>query len=289
MILRSAFQTALLCSFVLSAGCASLNFKWEPVAFDSPEAVLDIKPLEPNTAEKDGVLLRLLPQAREIQAQDHLKVYSRLKEENGLRLDLRQSIRITHQPVAGKDSFRQRTETVFDGEAGRITEELEISTRGEILRFVEGFHESKVGKFKVVNASRTPMFPEEKVKMGDKWRYQEKMDARLESFLIKEKDPTPYDRQAESELTGFASVDGRRCAVIKTVSTQQKTTTVKVLFKTITAEIKASIEETTYLDYAQGVVAAKVTRTRSHSVFPGTDLEDRGLSQSIYQITETKT
>ncbi|MDD5085852.1 MAG: hypothetical protein PHE61_07420, partial [Candidatus Omnitrophica bacterium] len=268
-------------------GCAYMSSKNEPVSFNDPALVLKITESKPTPEESNGISLRLLvPPKNEIHAEEDLKVYSQLHDGRGLSLNLRQKITVTYKPVAGKDSYIQHTVITFEGEGGKVTEALEISPRGEIVRFIEGHHKSKIGKFRILSESRTPMYPEGPVKIGDKWRYEEKVDARLESFWIKEENPTPYNLQADSQLTGFAQVNGHRCAVIKTTSTQTKTEIMKILLNTVTVDIRSAVEETAYLDYANGILIAKVTQTRSHSLFPSLNMEDDGVSQSIYRVIE---
>ncbi len=282
---KKRLQRVLGAGLLVLSGCVGLDLKSGPVSFESPAAVLNLKEVATNAEELNGVTLRLLvPAAKQIQAEEHLKLYSRLRDNHGLSLDLKQKIVTTYHPVAGKDSYIQRTVVTFE-KGGEITEDVEISPRGEIFHFIDGRHESPAGKFQVVNESRTAVYPEAPVKSGDKWNYEEKMDVRLDSFWVKEKNPTPYEVKAESQLTGFAEALGRRCAVIKTVSTESKKETMKILFKTVTADITTTIEETDYLDYAHGILAGKVTQTRSHSVFPDLKIEDDGVSQSIYHLT----
>lgn len=283
---RRIFFFAFLAA-VIFCGCAALDIKNQEVAFESPETVLNLRPLQPNARELQGITLRLLPpQSGEIHAEERLKLYSQLRGNQGMALDLSQQIKITTQPAAGKDAYVQRTVTTFNKGAGEITDAVEVSPRGEVLRFIEGRHESQAGKFEVLNMTRTPLYPEVPVKIGDKWNYSETMNVRLESFWVKEKNPEPYIMKAESTLTGFAEALGRRCAVIKTVSTQTKKMSLKVLFKAIDADITTNLEETDYLDYQRGLLIAKVTQTRSRSVFQQAKMEDQGISQAIYKVIE---
>lgn len=285
---KALFPRMFFISLFLLSGCAGLNFKSEPVYFDQPEILLNIKEVDPTPAEAAGINLRLLmPESRESRAEENLKIYSQLHDGQGMSLNLRQKITITYKPVEGKDSYIQRTVTAFEGEAGRIVEEMEITPRGEILNFIEGYHESKAGKFKILNQTRTPIYPENKVKPGDRWSYEGRIDARLDSFWIAEKNPTPYVVAAESRLTGFADLNGRHCAVIKTRTTQTKAGTLKVLFRTVTVNITAEIEETDYVDYAAGLLVGRVTKSSSRSVFPDLKMEDEGVSQAIYKTVDS--
>lgn len=262
-----------------------MDFKFESVSFVSPAEVLNIKEVEPNAQELQGIVLRLQPPPEgQLKAEENLKIYSRLKDGQGMSLDLHQQITMNFVPVPGKNSFIQRTSSLFDKGAGQITEEAEISPRGEIIQFIAGRHESQAGKFQVESQSRTPVYPQEAVKVGDEWAYDEYLKVKLDSFWVKEKDPTPYELKAKSKLTGFAEVAGRRCAVIQITSNQFKKMTLKVLFKTITAEIRTTLQVTEYFDYARGLVAAKVTQTTSDSSFPGTSIQDHGQSQSLYRL-----
>ena len=284
---RSRLFTLVCLALLFESGCAGLQFKSETVSFDSPAKILQLKEVEPNAEELNGVTLRfLVPESRELHAKERLKVYSRLKDNQGMALDLDQNVLMTFRPVEGKDSYVQRTVATFEN-GGEILEEIETSPRGEILKLIEGKHDSPAGKFNMISETRTPMVPQEAVKIGDRWTYDSSMDVRLESFWIKEQNPTPYQVKAESELTGFAEALGHRCAVIKTVSKETKNEVVKVLFKTIDATIETEIIETAYLDYKHGWIVGKVTESKSHTVFQNLKIEDHGISQSIFYVTET--
>jgi hypothetical protein len=239
----------------------------------------------PTDEESQGILLRLqMPPSGVIKAKEELEIFSQLRDGQGIHVLLHQNSKIAFSPVAGQDGFLQKTVTTFQGKGGQILEEIEVSPRGEILRLIRGHHQSPAGLFTVVSAARTPVYPEGLVKPGDSWRYEEKMDVRLKSVWVKEKNPTPYLRQVQSVLMGFAEVNGHRCAVIKSLSDAFKTGELKILFKTVILHIQTHIEETEYLDYKRGMVIARITKTTSHSASPSTGLEDHGLSQSLYTV-----
>ena len=55
----------------------------------------------------------------------------------------------------------------------------------------------------------------------------------------------------------------------------------KVFFRTIDLKIDSEIEETAYLDYEAGIVAGRITKTKSRSTSPNLPIHDEGLSQSV--------
>jgi hypothetical protein len=283
--LKPAVLTLFYLSIFLFNSCTGLDFKFEPVSFVSPAEILQIKEVQPTEQELQGIVLRIQPPASgQSTAEERLKIYSRLKDSQGMSLDLYQKITMIFKPVPGKNSFVQKTTSVFDKGAGEITEEAEFSPRGEVLKYISGRHESQAGKFQVENLTRNPVYPQEPAKIGDQWTYEEYLKVKLESFWVKELNPTPYEMKSQSTLKGFAELAGRRCAVIETTSVQSKEMTLKVLFKTITADIRTTIQETEYLDYAKEEIVGRVTLTTTDSSFPGTDIQDHGQSQSIYRL-----
>lgn len=268
--------------FFLLNGCATLHMTEAPVVFEDPLARLGVQPVEPTTEEEGGVLLRLIPQEGKAYFREENLIYANIREGRGIRLDLVMDREDTFRPGSLRDSYVLFSETVFQGQKGRLVEEKEMTVRGEILRFIRGFHDSKIGKFKILDWSRTPMFPEGPVKIGDRWSYEEKMEAKIDSFWIKELTPAPHTIKAESTLEGFALVKGARAAVIRTRAVQSKRENFKVLFKKIVFDIETEMEETLYLDYVHGKILGRVTRSRSKTTAANIPLQESGESQSIF-------
>jgi hypothetical protein len=275
---------ALLVAALLS-GCAGLQLCERDVAFEDPTERLGIQEVRPNEAEKAGVVLRFNPAPEGVRkAREDSVLYARIQSDRGLELRLAQDQTEKFRPGSRKDSYFDYRETVFEGEAGKLIDEQEVTTRGEIVKFIRGVHESKLGSIRIVAWKRTPALPEGPVKIGDAWDYDETMDARLNSWWATETDPQPYKMTASCSLAGFALVKGKRAAVVKIHATQQKRETLKVLFKRIAMDVNIDIEETDYLDYAEGVVLAKITRTRSVSSAPDYGYEDEERGQSVFSV-----
>ncbi|MBI3307504.1 MAG: hypothetical protein HYZ84_06850 [Candidatus Omnitrophica bacterium] len=269
-------------------GCVGLMFQQGPVQFDDPAVRLGIVSREPTPEEAAGITLRFLsPPGGISSAVEKTVMFAQIKNTNGLKVEMIRRQKDHYQPIEGTSHFLLKSETLIENGGGNMLEETEISDRGEIVKFIRGFHKSKIGTFQVEAWSRTPLFPEGPVKAGDTWNYEESLSLHLQSKLVKQKNPTPYVTRATSKLTGFATVKDRPVAVIQTRSSQTKQETIKVLFKTITMNIQATIDETEYFDWKNGVTVAKVTKTSSFSSTPKGEFTDTGESQSIYEMTDS--
>ncbi len=263
-------------------GCAGLMFQTADVAFEDASARLSIISVQPNEKEKAGLELRMLaPPGGVSKFKEDDTLFASIKDDKGKRLQFTMEQAETYTPGSSKDSLHVLSETTITGQKGSLLEEKEISARGEILRFIRGFHHSSIGKFRITNWTRTPIFPEGPVKTGDQWNYEEALEARVDAWWLKEINPEPYRMKAESTLEGFARVRDTRCAVIKTRTSQTKHEHFKILFKEIIFDIQTRIEETSYFDYAAGTVVARITRNFSHTTGSNMPLDDTGQSQSI--------
>ena len=263
-------------------GCVGLTPRVAPVSFENPFTRLEIVTVQPSAKEQAGLTLRFLPWAGgRLNSTEETTVYAGVQNDRGSLIKLIQNNTETYRSGSRRDTYIVRTEASFQGWPGSILEELEMSQRGEIVKFMQGKHDSKDGRFTIANWTRTPMFPEHAVKVGESWGYEETMSLRLDSFWVKQTDKSPYKMKATSTLAGFSEVKGRRCAVIETSADQIQTLRFKVLFKSITLYVRAKIRETTYLDYKTGAVMAKIAKIQSYTNSADSKINDYSISQTI--------
>lgn len=275
----------LLLFLVVSFSSSCVSLQIAEVRFENPSARLGVVPVDPTPQEAAGVQLRILPPPESlIRSREEHTLYARIKNGKGIQMQIVMDRTDRFQPGSRPDSFVVLSDATFQKRKGRLLEEVEMSSRGEILRLIQGLHRSKLGNFKITNWTRTPVFPSKPVQGGEEWSYEEKMEVRIQSRWIQEIDPQPYEMKATSRLEGFAQVRGRRCAVIKTRTFQIKHEHLKALFKELVFDIHTQIEETTYLDYANGVAVGRITETKSFTKGINFPMADTGRSQSIFYI-----
>jgi hypothetical protein len=272
----------LLLFLPLVAGCAGLNLQSTDVVFDAPSKMLAVFPSAPTDTEAEGIVLRFSPDpSGEAEFRSESVIYSDIKNDKGLRLKFTADRIETYRVGSRKDSFILDSETAWKGQSGKLREEFEQTRRGEILRFIGGSHRSKIGKFDITNWVRSPVFPDHAVTVGDAWSYEETMDVRMRSVWVREIDPHPYRIRVESVLEGFADVRGVRCAVIRSHTHQVKREHFKMLFKEMIFDIHTQMDDIHYFDYAGGITAGRVTRTRSYTEGINIGMNRDGQSQSV--------
>lgn len=282
---KIARRGAWVLAAFLFAGCAGLLFQKGTVRFQDPYAKLGIVPAEPTPQEKAGVLLRLNPDfSHPVRSVEEMTVFASIKEGKGLHFDLLLRRTDRFEPGRRKNSYALRSDTAFEGDGGRLIEEVELTDRGEMTGFIRGSHDSKIGKFEITDWKRTPLFPEGPVKVGETWDYEEVMSVRIRSRWIREMNPQPYRIHAVSRLAGFALMRDVRCAVIETRATQTKREHFKVFFKEMIFDMFTEITENSYLDYARGLVLARITRHQSYTRGINVPLAEEGRSQSVYRV-----
>lgn len=263
-------------------GCATVPLSREPVVFRDPAEQLSIVSIEPNAEEASGVLLRLLTPAGGVNRyREETTVFSQVTDKKGARYHLVTDRTDTYSKGNRDGTSIVRSEAKIAKGRGGLSSELELTDRGEIVRCLKGAHRTPIGQFTVESWERSPIFPEKAVKVGDAWTYKETMKMRLISSVAQRLGDEPYQVNAVSTLTGFAAVGGIRCAVIETRAFEQKREHLKVLYKDVILDVKASVVEKTYLDYKTGTVLAAIASATGYSSSTDILIEGTEESQSL--------
>ncbi len=280
--LRNRFLV-LLALFLANTGCMGLQFRTAPVQFENPFERFDITPVQPNDAEAAGITLRLLPPPGGLsKSREEMVMFMQIQNGQGKRIATVQTQTGRYGAGTGQDSYHLYSETVFEDGGGRLNSEMEVSNRGEILRWIGGAHQSRAGKFIIRDWKRTPVLPQEAVRPGASWQYEETMDMKLDSFWIKQLDSAPYQMKVTSTLTGFATVRGRRAAVIQSHAKKTELQHFKVWWMKIGLALEANLDELAYLDYESGQILAKIVTAQTKTVNDKTGATDDGVSQSVW-------
>lgn len=283
---RNYFRLCCLGLLVWASGCASIDAKRGPIVFtDTREAIAD-KKIEADAFEQEGIKLRLYQQNKVLKYQDHLQVFTQISGNEGTGIDLKKNRKIIFSPGTSLDNFLITTETESENLTETSQEQLLMSNRGEILKFITGEYQSQKGKIKILAWSRTPIFPKKAVKIGDKWSYVEEIKVKLESFWISRNVEGPEKLIINCKLTGFTLFKGRRCAVIETQAFNTKSESYTALFKTMKLTIKTNITEKIYFDYKRGLELGRITKTNSFTTSQDQSFNDTSQSQSISVIDE---
>jgi len=267
--------------------CAGLSLTQETVVFDDPYALLDIKTVEPTIAEEAGIVLRLrAPEAGSLAYTEDTVMFAQIKAGEGKCFRIDSSRQDSYSAGTTDASYIIRSETRLTGSNKKIVSSLEFSEQGAILQFIEGNHETKLGKFMIKDWKRSPIFPVGAVRIGDTWTYDEMIDMEIDSWLIKNREQKPFTIKARSTLESFALCQGVRCAVIKTVIVKEEEHHLKVLFKSLDFKTRTRTDETTYYDYANGRIIAQIIETLGQTTSYNPPLTDTSQGQSIIYLQQ---
>ncbi len=248
----------------IGQGCAGLDFALQPVQFDDPLLKLGITKSDPTPEELAGIELKFFPsETGVLHSNGTLDLFMQIKDGKGQHARMLLSETETYKSGTRPNSYVVKTETNFIRPEGLIVEEAEVTERGEMVRFMKGEHNSKLGHFSITDWKRTSEFPDKPVKPKESWRYSEEMSMKLNSRFIKDLNPKPYQINATSVLTGFAVVKDTRLAVITTRILKSGQEHYKILFQELILDEQENTEEVTYLDYKKGKVVAQVTDTQT--------------------------
>jgi hypothetical protein len=273
---------AVLAALFLAVGCTSLKMNLKPVSFTPYSKLIKFKKLEPDEQEKNGILLRLYQQNKVIVYTDFMELYTHINEgDNGLYFSEWKRRKMTFSPGLSIDDFEINTET----ESTQLNEVSEnillLSNRGEILKFIKGGYNNSKGTLTITDWNRSPIFPENSVKIGDAWKYTEKMKLELKSYWITRNVTGPDEIEVVARLTGFAEINGHRCAVIETMAFSNKNESYTALFKTMNLTLRTHITEKIFFDYKKGIEVARVTKTVTNSFTKDMSYSDMSKSQMI--------
>jgi len=276
----------LISAAVFLSGCATIHR--EKIAFINPSTVLLAEKTSPNEIEKKGVVLRFKRQEKPIIYNDIVQVYTQISGETAIPVDVRKSRKIIFKKNRSPEVFHIVTETTTTkSDLRQGIEDMEVDSRGQIVKFIKGEFTTKHGKMTFLSHKRSPVFPDKKVVVGDKWSYEEQMEMRFESSLISRKSEKPDEIKVDCILTGFTVLQGRRCAVITSRTVTKRIEHYSTLWKDMTFNVNIYVDEILYFDYQQGIIAGTVTKTDSYSSSEKLDFSDVSRSQSI-SIIEKK-
>jgi hypothetical protein len=273
-------------SLFLLPGCASLNKERQEIIFAKTSYLLKYKKLDPNSNEKDGLKLRLYQQNRVLKYNDHLQIFTQIADQEGIEVKVDKTRKVIFSPGTSIDNFLMTTETKSKDLSETSNEQLLMSNRGEILKFIRGEHISGKGRIKILSWSRTPIFPKKTVKIGDSWSYIETIKIKLESFWITRKIEGPDKIKVYCTLKGFAEMKGHRCAIIETRIVNSKNESYTALFKTMKLNINTHITEKIFFDYKRGLEIGRRSNINSFTTSDNMTFSDVSKSQSISVLNE---
>ena len=253
------------------------------VTFKPVDSLLSYKLIKPDDSLKNGVLLRLKPQKKMAYYVDDVEMYSQISDDStGVRVFLEKCRDVFFEKGPLDDSFYKTiiTKMVKNNEK-RGEEKILLNSRGKILKFVKGKFFSKRGELTFLSHCRTSMYPEKKVKPGDRWSYMESMDVLLDTPFFSKKPNTPQVINVNCVLKGFAIINSRKCAVITTTTFSRRSDTYSSFFKDITVETTIFADETIFFDFEKGIILASITKTDSTSTSENGDFADISKSRIV--------
>jgi len=269
-----AAATAALSISALFAGCATMELKRSKIYFVDTDKVLPYEKVEPNALEKKGVLLRIKP-AESLHYRDKIQVFAQVIGDTAVPVDIEKTrtVIVSKPEDAKEKGYKVVVLTKAKDGADVGKEVFYEDARGKLLKFVSGVFERDAGKLKILSRSRGAIFPEEKVKIGDKWSYEESMSSEMQGTWVSQKSESPTKIKVKCELNGFAVVNGRRCALITATTVSSGKQEYHAFWKQYTVKIDIYAKETVLFDYERGVEVGTITKSDSFSVS-----EDGGFS-----------
>ncbi|MBN1863921.1 MAG: hypothetical protein JW808_03375 [Victivallales bacterium] len=276
---------AICLAFFFSA-CAGIKTERREVFFAEPKTVLGYKTVEPDKLESEGLRLRVYRQDKLLEFNDTLTVFTRVEDGKGDAVEFNKHRKVLHSPGRSIDDFLVTTETTCDQLSEKSTEQIFMSNRGELLEFIEGEYKSRKGNIRILSWERDPVFPEEPVKVGDEWAYNEKMQIELQSFWITRNVEGPESIKVNCRLAGFVDYQGRRCALIQTKTLDNRDENYTAMFKTMKLNIRSVVSQTLLLDYKRGIFPASITDTKSFSSCGEHQFFDSSTSRTLSLLKE---
>lgn len=278
----------LLPLIIILPGCASLNLQRKKIEFTDPVNILQYKSVKPNADESKGILLRLSKTDRPAIYKDYYQIYTQISDGNAIPIYINKKRKVTFSKGKENNSFYTLTETSTDNKSESGLEKILVDDRGEIIEFIKGEFKTSKGSINFISHTRTPVFPENRVRTGDKWSYEETLEMELDSLLISRKSEKPDNIKVSCKLEGFAIVSGKRCAVISASTVAKRKEHYTTLFKEMKVNVNIFVNEKIFFDYINGINLGVITKTESFSVSENLDFSDHSRSQSVSVLTQNK-
>ncbi len=275
----SAF--AAICLAVFFSACAGIKTERREVFFADPGTALAYKALDPDELESEGIKLRVYQQDKLLDFDDTLTVFTRVQDGKGDAVELNKKRTVIYSPGRSIDDFLVTTETTCGQLSEKSAEQVIMSNRGELLEFIRGEYKSRKGGIKILSWEREPVFPEEPVKVGDEWSYNEKIQLELKSFWITRNVEGPESIKVNCKLAGFVEYNGRRCALIITRAVDNRDESYTAMFKTMKLNIRSIVSQALLLDYKRGIFPASITDTKSFSSSDDQTFFDESASRAV--------
>jgi len=271
-----------LTALVFLSSCMSFNLTRKNVLFFDPSTTLAVSQ-ESTDKTHDKILLRFaIPQNNELKYVEKTQIFMQIENDTGLETEFTRRIVETYKD-SGKDGVMivKNESSLLENPDVTSVEEFEMTPQGEILRCIYGLHKSKEGEISITEWKRSPVFPQEPVAPGDTWTYTESIKMKLDSFWVSRKNDSPETLTATSTFTGYATVNGKPCAVIESRTKQRKRETIGAFFKTIIMDVTVFGTDKLYFDYKAGVVIGMDVRAKIFSLAENGGFSDYTESQTI--------
>ncbi len=276
----------------LLSSCATLNFSREKIAFEETalpglSAITQVE-LERNglSADKPLLLRFSKPEGGKIGYRENSVIYAQIDGDSGLRADFARIISQNFKDAAEGGWMVENVSHNMETPSESLALKFHMTTRGEITRIISGKGTGADGKLEVLEWTRTPIFPADPVRPGDKWPYNEKMKVKITSFLLDKNSGNPEDLDAVSTFQGYAQLRGSACAVITTRAMQSKKETFSTLLKNLSLGITCHVKETMYFDIMRGAILAKIADVHMFTVSDDGSFADESISRTIMTIED---
>ncbi len=283
------FNYAYLVVFsLLINGCVGINLTPKEVAFELPSKYFDISVQKDDLNSDEKILLKFKKaQNNVLKYEENTTVFAKVENGKGIEVTLTKKTEQFFGNYPENNSWNIITSSVIQNiPEQKSTENYIMDDKGRILKFISAEHISENGKIKILEWKRDKIFPDNPVKPGDKWSYEEFIKIELNSFWVSRKNDAPYKVKAKCEFANFAVVNGRKCAVIKTRAVEHRNEVLSTFFKKMELNINSFINEIAFFDYENGMFIGRIIGTETFTMSKDYSFSDHSISQTIWKVSD---
>lgn len=271
------------------SACASVSLERSKIVFIDSKSVLPYDSAEPTAAEKEGVLLRLKHSKKTLTYEDVIQIFAQVEGDTAIPLKMNKKRVVTYTKGDTPDVFKSTVET-FAQNGEKLGEESFLETPlGEIAQFQSGELESDSGKITILSHTRGAMLPAKKVRVGDKWSYEETLETKVDGTWVSRTSDAPTKIKVDCRLIGFAVMDGHRCAVIAVKTASKGLDKYSAFWKQYSVRVGIYAKETILFDYERGLELGNVIRGETYSVAVKGEFSDYSKSLAISKLVDDAT
>ena len=270
--------------------CATLQMQRVPISFNEidtmaiPEEIPFSEYNRLNINKDKEILLNFKKPEKELNYYENSLFFSQINENSGIKSTFSRYIKMLLKGDSQEFWEILMESEIKSRENKKLIMKFIMSKFGEIQKFLYGKGNILEGKVEILDWKREAIFPKKPVKVGDRWKYSEKMTIKISYFFIDS--TSPEEIHVFSKFDGYARYKGQLCAIITSKTHSQRKESFSTIFKKFNIIIDTYASEKTLFDIEKGIIVAKIADIHSFTFSEDGAFSDESRGKVIQVICD---